>query len=222
MKKTNENLLFLAMLFVSLYVISNAIAGRIVNTGIFIFGEEIIVSGAVLTYAATFLIADVIHQIYGKAKARIVVAWALLIQIIILIFILITKYLPSSYYFYEVRDAYNLLFGLNIYIVIGSLTAYFISQNLDIILFEKIKNKIMSISNNYKLRGIWNTASTLISQAIDTIIFSTIAFGVGFGWIFTEEGRLLLLMMIVGEYIIKMAIAILDTPVFYLLTSKER
>ena len=54
---------------------------------------------------------------------------------------------------------------------------------------------------------------------IDTMIFITIAFGLGYGWIFTNIKMLGL--MIIGQYLFKAILAVVDTPFFYLLTRRK-
>lgn len=56
----------------------------------------------------------------------------------------------------------------------------------------------------------------MTSQFVDTLIFITIAFGFGFGWIFNNQ--ITLIGMLIGQYLIKLIIAALDTPFFYFLT----
>ena len=62
--------------------------------------------------------------------------------------------------------------------------------------------------------------STLTSQMIDTMIFITIAFGLGYGWIFTNIKMLGL--MIIGQYLFKAIVAVIDTPFFYLMTRSHK
>ena len=69
-------------------------------------------------------------------------------------------------------------------------------------------------------RWIWNNASTRTSQIIDTVIFIGIAFGLGFGWLFDSAMWGTLGGMMVGQYLCKFVLALIDTPFFYLLTRK--
>ena len=69
-------------------------------------------------------------------------------------------------------------------------------------------------------RQIWNNASTLTSQIIDTAIYISIAFGIGLGWFMQEGGMMLVLGMVIGQYLLKAGLALCDTPFFYLLTRK--
>jgi hypothetical protein len=58
----------------------------------------------------------------------------------------------------------------------------------------------------------------MTSQLIDTVVFIGIAFGIGFGWLFDPALIGQLGAMMVGQYLCKLALAALDTPIFYFLT----
>lgn len=111
--------------------------------------------------------------------------------------------------------AYENILGMNWMFALGSLTAYLLSQSWDVWVFHKIRGHF---DGNPKMRWIWNNASTMTSQIIDTIVFIGIAFGVGMGWAFQPEMRMALLGMFLGQYLIKFVIAALDTPFFYVMT----
>ena len=108
---------------------------------------------------------------------------------------------------------------MNWIFVIGSLVAYFASQSWDVWFFHKIRNKFDA---NPKKRWIWNNASTMTSQIIDTVLFIGISFGLGFGWLFKSEMHLPLISMMIGQYALKFILAALDTPFFYLLTRRRK
>lgn len=70
-------------------------------------------------------------------------------------------------------------------------------------------------------RWIWNNGSTCTSQIIDTFIYAFISFGLGLGWAFTPEGRMNLIGMMIGQYLLKACLALADTPFFYFFTRRE-
>ena len=102
-----------------------------------------------------------------------------------------------------VQDAFALIFGFSGRIVFASLTAYFISQLLDVTIYSKIRQWLPSD------RWLWvrNNGSTMISQAVDTLIFVSIAF-----WGMSYD----LMQIMLSTYILKFVIAALDTPFLYL------
>jgi hypothetical protein len=69
---------------------------------------------------------------------------------------------------------------------------------------------------------MWNNASTFTSQIIDTVLFVGISFGIGFGWFFDPSMHSTLAAMMVGQYVFKAILAILDTPFFYFFTRRAK
>lgn len=219
MKKNNWNLILLSMIFAVSLVISNVVTAKTIETGIkLIGGMTISIPGAALCYAITFLMTDVIGEIWGKKEANKAVLFGFICQTIATLLIIFTQILPATSQ--DMQNAYNMLLGQNIIFVVGSLVAYFISQSWDVYIFHKIRDKyIAKHGSTAGGRWIWNNASTMTSQILDTVIFIGISFGLGFGWLWNNP--IGLLNMFVGQYLVKFLLAALDTPIFYLLT-KER
>ena len=117
------------------------------------------------------------------------------------------------------QAAYTRLLGQNMLIAAASLAAYFVSQWWDIWLFHRIRDwYLQTHRGTTAARWIWNNASTMTSQAIDTILFIGLVFGVGYGWLWHREMWPTLAATITGQYIFKFLLALLDTPFFYLMT----
>lgn len=214
MKKTDFNLRLLTILFVVSLIISNVVTGKLVATGLFFNGVEMILPGAMVCYALTFLMTDVIGEIWGKQQANECVKLGFIAQLTALVLVQLTKYLPA--YNPEMQNAYNMVLGQGWLYVLASLLAYYTAQSWDVWIFHKIRNKF---NGNPKLRWVWNNMSTITSQFIDTLIFITIAFGLGLGWLFNNMEMLGL--MIIGQYLFKAGLAILDTPFFYIMTRRK-
>lgn len=219
MKKTNRNLILLSMIFAVSLVISNVVTAKTIQTGIPLFGNSTItIPGAAVCYAITFLMTDIIGEIWGKKEANQTVILGFFCQILASLLILFTQYLPAANQ--DMQQAYNMLLGQNWIFVIGSLVAYFISQSWDVWIFHKLRDKhIREHGNTGKGRWIWNNASTMTSQILDTVIFIIISFGLGFGWIWNNP--IGLLNMCIGQYLIKFLLALIDTPFFYFFTRKR-
>lgn len=220
MKKTNKNLILLSMIFAVSLVISNVVTAKTINTGIPLFGTTINLPGAALCYAITFLMTDVIGEIWGKEEANTAVKFGFICQLLSTVLIVFTQFLPATDA--NMQEAYTMLLGQNIVFVVGSLVAYWISQKWDVWIFHKIRNKYLENHNNTKGRWIWNNLSTMTSQILDTVLFIGIAFGLGFGWLFDTTMLSTLGAMMVGQYLIKFTLALLDTPFFYLMTKNRK
>lgn len=220
MKKTDRNLAILRTVFAVSLVISNVVTSKLIYTGINLFGTVITLPGAALCYAITFLATDVIGEIWGKKEANQTVLLGFIGQILATVLIIFTQYLPAADA--TVQGAYQTILGQNYIFVIGSLVAYWASQTWDVMVFHRIRDRyIKKRGTREGGRWIWNNASTMTSQIVDTVLFIGISFGVGFGWFFQPEMWPSLAAMMVGQYVLKFILAALDTPIFYFLT-RER
>lgn len=194
-------------LFVTSLVISNVVSAKVLQLG------PLQVPGAALCYCITFLCTDIIGELYGKAEANKTVRIGFLCQCVASLLILLTQYLPHAVYAEEVATAYNTLLGMNWRFFLASMLAYTVSQSWDVWVFHKLRDKYIAKHGSVKGgRWIWNNASTMTSQAIDTIIFILLAFWGTVPNIWT---------MVISQYVLKLALAALDTPVFYLMTQEE-
>lgn len=220
MRKTSFNLTLLTSLFVTSLIISNVVTGKLVATGIHYKGTEVILPGAMFCYAITFLVTDVIGEIWGKQKANDCVKLGFICQLLAMALIQLTRLLPS--YEISMKHAYDMVLGQGYIYVIGSLIAYWTAQSWDVFIFHKIRNICIAKFGNTNCKWIWNNVSTITSQFLDTMVFITISFGIGLGWLFHKQTLPMLGLMIIGQYIFKAILAILDTPFFYVLTRKDK
>jgi uncharacterized integral membrane protein (TIGR00697 family) len=163
-----------------------------------------------IVYASSFLITDILSENYGKKDARkaVYIGFGALIVMTILMNLALF-FRPSSEDF--AQGSLVTLFSIMPRIAIGSLTAYMISQLHDVWAYNYWRKKVPGT------RWIWlrNNLSTMVSQLIDTLIFTFIAF---YG-IF--EGKILF-EIIVSTYLLKWIVAALDTPFIYIASSWKR
>jgi len=214
MKKTNSNLIGINMIFVVALVISNVVTAKLFATGITLLGAPLILPGAALCYAITFLATDIIGEIWGKEEANRTVRWGFIGQIVATLLIILTQKLPAADM--NAQLAYDKLLGQNWIFVIGSMVAYFTSQSWDVFFFHKIRNKyIQKYNTTAGGRWLWNNGSTMTSQILDTVIFIGISFGIGFHMPIQD-----LIRMMIGQYTLKFILALCDTPFFYFFTRK--
>ena len=221
MKKTPENLLALGMLFAVALVLSNVVAAKVVATPVPFPGGTLVIPGAVFCYAITFLATDVVGEVWGKREARAVVRWGFAAQLLAAALLLFTEALPAADP--RVQAAYGRLLGQNWVFAGASLAAYAISQSWDVFVFHRVRDAVLARRPDGRgRRWIWNNVSTMTSQLLDTVLFVGLAFGVGLGWLFDPATRPALFSLALGQYLVKLVLAALDTPVFYLLTRTTR
>ena len=217
MKKTNNNLTILIVLFVTALMTANIISSNgMILTGIYLGKIQLLAPAAVLAYAITFLATDIIGQIWGKKEANFAVFMGFIAQVICSALIYLTPILFKRWFVGS--DTYTALNSLG-WFTLGSLVAYGCSQTWDVFIFHKIKDwaKEKYGEERYnKQRWLWNNGSTMTSQIIDTVIFIGIGFGIGLGMRGNE-----LIGLMIGQYCIKWCLALLDTPFFYIFT-RER
>ena len=151
MKKTDGNLVMLNIIFVVSIIIANVVGCKIINTGLYIGGIELAMSGGAITYAFTFLCTDVIGELWGKKEANAAVMRGFVAQLFALFLIIATQHTPTNSE--TMQQAYETLLGQTPYFVAGSLCAYLASQTWDVFIFHKVRDFLNGKSS---LRWIWN------------------------------------------------------------------
>jgi queuosine precursor transporter len=158
-----------------------------------------------IMYGTLFLATDALGEKYGHKAAKQAV-WSgfltLLFMVIIMQFALIFKAAEIDF----AQESLEVIFGILPRIAAGSLIAYLVSQFFDVYFFQKIKQKFPG-DDELWLRNI---GSTVVSQLLDSVIFCTIAF-------LGEYEFGIWLDILYTTYIIKVAVALLDTPFVYLI-----
>ena len=217
MKKTDKNLYLLYMILATGLVTANCIASKVFIMPFSLFGSAVTLTTGAICYPLTFLITDIIGELWGREKANIAVRWGFVSQLISTAIIIIARYLPATDA--VMQDSYVTLLGQNWVFVLASLTAYTVSQHWDVWVFHNIRDRYIKKHGSTKGgKWIWNNASTCTSQMLDSIIYVVIAFGFGFGWLFDSSMHSVMINMIIGQVLVKVVIALLDTPIFYLCT----
>lgn len=171
----------------------------------------------VICYPFTFLITDIIGEVWGKKEASLAVWGGFLCQVVSTVMVVLARFLPAVDP--TVQSGYVAVLGQNWLFVVASLVAYLVSQKWDVFIFHKIRSAYIRKHGSTKGgKWIWNNVGTMTAQLLDSTLYATIAFGVGFGWLWTAEMRPVLLNMILAQWLFKVVVAVLDTPIFYLLT----
>lgn len=155
-------------------------------------------------HAITFPCTDAVAEVWGSARARLMVYLGSTMYAVAILFYIIGSALPPAPG-WELNDAYVSIFSQAERMIIGSVCATVAAQLLDIYVFERIK-KI----TGQKWLWLRNNGSTAVSQFVDTAIFYSIAF---YGVIPDDQ----LPLLVIGTYIVKLVITAIDTPFVYLL-----
>ena len=206
MRKTEKNLMLVNAIFITSLLIANVVSSKIVS----FWG--LTVPAAIVAYPLTFLMTDVIGEIWGKEEANKTVKLGFICQMVSLVLIGGAILLPVAP-FADNQAQFTAILGSSFRVVFASMVGYLVSQSWDVWIFHKVRDAYIKKHGSTKGgRWIWNNSSTMTSQVIDTAIFITIAFIGTVPNIWT---------MILSQYLVKFVYALLDTPFFYLLTRKR-
>jgi len=200
-------LLVLTATFVVCLVVGDLIGGKLVSVGP--VTSPVTVSVGMIPFPVTFLLTDLLNEFYGRRVARFVTLLGLGMAVLTYAVIYAAGALPIAALTRApgfpgvTEDAFERVFLASQRIILGSLTAYVIAQLLDIAVFQALKRRTGQ-------RWLWlrATGSTAISQLVDTVVISVIAW-----WgILPAAG---VLGVALSSYAIKLVVAIALTPVVY-------
>ena len=193
--------IILSGIFVASLVTCNLIANKFVTVDL---GFKVfIVSAGILPYPLTFLVTDLISELYGQKKANLVVFSGLIASFFVLIFLWLGgmfNAIPDS----VVDDiTYNSVFRNAWRLIAASMVAYLVAQFIDVRIFHFWKRL-----TNGKHLWLRNNASTIASQLVDTTLVICILFiGV---WSSSQ-----IFSAIIDGWLFKMLMAFIDTPIIY-------
>jgi len=201
--------LILGLLFVTSLIVSNLIFKKFFYYYPFnssLFGVKLFeISVGILPYPITFLITDLISEIYGKKKANEVVFGGIIASFFAMGIIYISNVVPATSWSPVSDKMFSTVFGSTSIAVISSMLAYLFAQFVDIQIYHFWK----SIT---KGKHLWlrNNFSTFLSQFIDTatVLILLCSFG--------EIQWRLFNGLLMGGFLFKVIIAALDTPILYI------
>ena len=201
MKLKDQLYIFLCAIFISSLVTCNLIANKFVTVDL---GFKVfVVSAGILPYPLTFLVTDLISELYGQKKANIVVFSGFIASMFVLLFLWLGgqfNAIPDSI---VNDDTYNNVFQNAWRIIAASMIAYLFAQFIDVRIFHFWKRL-----TNGKHLWLRNNGSTIASQLVDTTLVVMILF-VGV-W---EPSKIV--SAIIDGWLFKMLMAAIDTPIIY-------
>ncbi len=161
----------------------------------------------VILYSGIYFATDLLSEKYSKREAQRAVLLGFVASVITIVVIYISLlFLPSPQHLEfseDIHHAIATLFGFTPLFVFGSLLAYLISQSFDVWIFHLIKQKTRG-------KHLWlrNNASTLSSQALDTVLYGFVVWA-------PVVGLWVALKLAAAKYIFKVIIALIDTIFIY-------
>lgn len=202
--------LYLGALFITSLVVSNLIFQKFFYWNPFgeveIFGVSLFeISVGILPYPITFLITDLISEIFGRQKANQIVTAGIFASFFSMAIILVAEVAPAIESSPINDETFTQVFALSPIAVFASMIAYLLAQYVDIAIYhfwkKLTKGKYLWLRNNF---------STFLSQFIDTFTV------VGLLCVFKILPWDLFFGLVVSGFIFKIFIAFIDTPFLYL------
>lgn len=191
----------LAGIFITNAVVAELIGGKLIYVGPYLM------SIGILPWPIVFVTTDLINEYFGEkgVKKLSLITASLIAYCFILLFFALR--IPAVKGANLVTDAqFNGVFGQSMWIIVGSITAFLVSQLIDVSIFHFFKNK-----TGNKMIWLRSTGSTVISQLFDSFIVLGIAF-----WMTGKMTTEVYIASAFTGYFVKLIIAVLLTPLIYL------
>lgn len=229
--KPTRLFIFFTAFFVANALIAECIGGKIFSleklfglapSAFSLFGQKGLsfnLTCGVLLWPLEFILTDIVNEYYGPKAVRQISFIAVgLIAYAFLMFYLAIHLAPAGFWLSskaaggipDMQVAFSGIFGQGMWIIIGSIIAFLVSQIVDVTVFHRIK-----AVTGEKCVWLRATGSTVISQLIDSFIVLFIAFKIGNNW----SWQLVLAICLVN-YAYKFSMAVLLTPVIYVMEAR--
>ena len=197
----SDSYTIIAVFFTVCYIVSNIMAVKVVGIfGLFYF------DAGTITFPLAYMLGDVLTEIWGYRTARKTIILAFLCNVFVVICTQIGVWLPSPDYLDATSNAYNTIYSYVPRIVFASLTGFLLGELSNAWIMDKMKK----LTNG---KHLWfrTIGSSIVGYIFDTVPFVLIAIA---GALTTRD----ILLMILSQYIIKIAIeALFGTPMAYAL-----
>lgn len=200
-------------IFAGSIVLANVLAAKLTWLELPLIGGVAIPAGFV-AFGLAYLASDLLVEYHGREYAATVVNGTVVTLVLAYALVFIAIWMPSAPFF-EAQEAYAQTLGGSASIILASVVALALAQHLDVRLFSQLK-----VRTGGRHRWVRNCGSTAISQGVDTVVFISLGFavfpalGLGgdptWGWA--------LVSIVVGQYVVKLLVALLDTVPFYVVT----
>jgi uncharacterized integral membrane protein (TIGR00697 family) len=163
---------------------------------------------AILVVPLMYTAIDVVVEVYGKERARSLVACGMLVIFLLMVYAFLATHLTPSARFAPTEAAYDKVFGTTVRIAAASLTAFGVASLLDVMVFSRLREAMHK-------KALWfrNNVSNIVSQFFDTTLFITLAF-YAFDKPFSNNFSFLL-GLILPYWLLKCAMSVIETPLVY-------
>jgi uncharacterized integral membrane protein (TIGR00697 family) len=199
--QTRRDIVYLAL---AGFFVTNAILGEVTGGKLFTFGVFTLSIG-VIPWPVVFIATDLINEYFGREGVKRLTLMTIALIVYAFVVLFLAMQVPAAA-FSPVTDAqFKAVFGQSLWIIVGSVTAFALSQLVDVGVFWLVRHRTGG-------RFLWMraTGSTVVSQLIDSIVIIGIAFWLP-GKVKTSE----FLQVAASNYSFKLLIALGTTPLLY-------
>ena len=204
-EKSKKIYLYLAATFIAALVVCNLIANKFITIDLGF--KTFVISAGVLPYPITFLITDILSEIYGKKKTGRIIWVGFGASLFVLGVLLLAQQFTAIAGSPVDDETFNKVFGNSWRVIFASMTAYLCAQLIDVRIYhfwkEKTAGKHLWLRNNF---------STVFSQLVDTTLVVCVLFlGV--------RSHSEIIQFILDGWLFKILCAFIDTPLLYASTA---
>ncbi len=197
----SKHFLIILAIAITTLLVSNITSIKIISIG------KIILPSSALLFPITYILGDVIAEVYGFKKARLVIILGFLCNAFMVIYFQIAIQLPSSET-WNLQECFKSILATTPRMFVASLSAYLVGSLSNAYVMQMIKK----ITGEKKL-WMRTIGSTIVGEFLDTLFFATIAF---IGILSLNE----LATMIICQFVWKVSYEIISTPVTYYVIKK--
>lgn len=167
-------------------------------------------TGADLIFPVSYLLGDVLTEVYGFARSRIVIWTGLAANVLMSGTLWLVGRMPPEAEWAAAggQQAWDMLLGLTPRIALASLTAYFVGEFVNSYVLAKMK--VATDGKHLWLRSI---GSSVVGQGLDSLVFFPIAYGGEWGWP-------LIFRIMAFAYVLKVGVQVVLTPLTYVLVDR--
>lgn len=210
MTRTQNVLAVLGAFFITNALVAEVIGGKLIYVGdtswrLGPFGP-FAMSVGVIPWPVVFVTTDLVNEYFGRRGVRRLTILAAIMIAYAFIVLTLTMQVPATSFSGVDDVAYNKVFGQSRWIIIGSLTAFLLSQLVDVLVFHALRRR-----TGKGFLWLRATGSTVVSQAIDSIVVLWIGLALPLHWTPLQFAN-----VAIPNYLVKLVIAVCMTPVVYL------
>jgi len=191
----------LAGIFITNAIVAELIGGKLIDVG------SAVMSIGILPWPIVFITTDLINEYFGEKGVRklSLITASLIVYTFVILFL--AMQIPAVNGENLVTDKqFQGVFGQSMWIIVGSIIAFLVSQLIDVSIFHFVKNR-----TGNKMIWLRSTGSTVISQLFDSFIVLGIAF-----WMTGKMTTEVFIASAFTGYFVKLIIAVCLTPLIYL------